>query len=107
MSMNTNTTTETEKSRDIKKARYVQFSKRMVVFTCISAMVISIFACILCYMAENVGAVQGIVQTYIGFATICFAAYSGNSVVEQWLIRKYGGQIAVVDATSEEPSQNG
>ncbi len=102
------TTTEMEKAKDLKKIRYVQFSKRMVVFTCISAMAISVFACILCYLAENVGAVQGIVQTYIGFATICFAAYSGNSMVEKWLLRKYGGgQIHTVDETSEEPSQNG
>ena len=30
-----------------------------------------------------------VVKAYISYAIVVFAAYSGNSAVEKWLVRKY------------------
>ena len=64
----------------------------MVVLVVASALVISLFGIILCALVgapEDAGVVA-IIKTYIGFAIVVFAAYSGNSAVEKWLISKYG-----------------
>ena len=30
-------------------------------------------------------------KAFISYALVAFTAYSGNSAVEKWLVRKYGG----------------
>lgn len=67
----------------------MQFSKRMVVFASIAVTVLSLIGMGLCFGAGDTETLGKIVQYYIGYATICFAAYSGNSAVEKWLIRRY------------------
>ena len=71
------------------KGPYVQFSKKMVVFVISAVTLLSLLSILLCFTAEDMGVVQHIMEAYTGFATVCFAAYSGNSAVEKWLIRRY------------------
>ena len=42
----------------------------------------------------------GVTNAYIGYATVAFVAYSGNSAAEKWLIRKY-------DSVHTSEEQNG
>ena len=64
----------------MKKKEYVQFSKRMVLFVCIAVM---------CWAGGWPEGLGEILKGYTGFATVCFAAYSGNSMVEKWLVRRF------------------
>jgi hypothetical protein len=80
-----------EKVRSPDGKPYVQFSKKMVVLVVASALALSIVGIVLCAIVgapEDAGVVA-IIKTYIGFAIIVFAAYSGNSAVEKWLVNKY------------------
>lgn len=72
-----------------KTKAYIQFSKKMVVFVNIAVTVITVLAMIFCFIMESMTVIQHIVEAYIGFATVCFAAYSGNSAIEKWLIKRY------------------
>lgn len=46
---------------------------------------ISLLAVVLCFFRSDTEALVSTVRTYINYATIVFAAYSGNSVFEKWL----------------------
>lgn len=72
---------------------YVQFSKRVVVAVTASVTAICLAALVLCTLAESAESVVLVVQAYIGYAIVVFAAYSGNSAVEKWLIRKYKNDL--------------
>ena len=71
---------------------YVQFSKRMVLLVNLAVTALSALAMVLCCRMEDGEAVREILKAYTGFATVCFAAYSGNSILEKWLIRRFAGQ---------------
>lgn len=45
----------------------------------------SLLAVVLCFFRSDTDALVSTVRTYINYATIVFAAYSGNSVFEKWL----------------------
>ena len=81
--------------------KYVQFSKRIVVAVTIAVTVLCLAALVLCYMGGDTDNVVGVTNAYIGYATVAFVAYSGNSAAEKWLTRKYGNVH-----TSDE-TQNG
>jgi hypothetical protein len=68
---------------------YVQFSKRIVVAVTASVTAICLAAMILCTMAGDTVSVVLVVKAYISYAIVVFAAYSGNSAVEKWLVRIY------------------
>ena len=51
----------------------------------IAVTVISLLAMVLCFFRSDTEALVSTVRTYINYATIVFAAYSGNSVFEKWL----------------------
>ena len=68
-----------------KQKAYVQFSKRIVLLVTIAVTVISLLAMVLCFFRSDTEALVSTVRTYINYATIVFAAYSGNSVFEKWL----------------------
>ena len=74
--------------------RYTQFSKKIVVAVTAAVTVICAAALVLCYMAGDTDSVVGVTNAYIGYATIAFTAYSGNSAVEKWLTKKYGDASA-------------
>ena len=61
-------------------------------------------ALVLCYLSGDTAGVVEAANAYIGYATIAFAAYSGNSAVEKWLTRKYG---SVHTSETETTESNG
>ncbi len=78
-----------EKPRAPSK-RHVQFSKVIVV--AVTAAVTLICGCGM-WLSYSLGNVQGIVdlgKAYISYAIVAFTAYSGNSAVEKWLVKRYG-----------------
>ena len=75
-----------------KQKAYVQFSKRIVLLVTIA--VISLLAVVLCFFRSDTDALISTVRTYINYATIVFAAYSGNSVFEKWLTQGKGADAA-------------
>lgn len=84
--------------------RYTQFSKKIVVAVTLAVTIICASALVLCYMSGDTDSVVGVTNAYIGYATIAFTAYSGNSAVEKWLTKKYG---SVHTSEAEETESNG
>lgn len=73
----------------IRKKPYVQFSKKVVVAVCVAVTAISLTGIAMCFFAGQMQYVADIIKTYISYAVIVFAAYSGNSAVEKWLTKRY------------------
>ena len=73
-----------------KQKAYVQFSKRIVLLVTIAVTLISLLAMVLCFFRNDTEALVSTVRTYINYATIVFAAYSGNAVFEKWLTQGKG-----------------
>ena len=71
------------------KKPYVQFSKRIVVAVTASVTALCLVALLLCFLSGGAEEVVLVVKAYISYAIVVFAAYSGNSAVEKWLVRKY------------------
>ena len=84
-----------------KQKAYVQFSKRIVLLVTIAVTAISLLAMVLCFFRSDTEALVSTVRTYINYATIVFAAYSGNSVFEKWLTQ--GKSVDAAGDTEELP----
>ena len=71
----------------VTKKQHVQFSKKMVVFVCGAVTAVCVAGIALCafYLGSADGLVE-ITRAFIGYAMVTFAAYSGNSAVEKWLV---------------------
>lgn len=89
--------------RDFVK-KYTQFSKKIVVAVTLAVTIICAAALVLCFLADDTAGVVEAANAYIGYATIAFTAYSGNSAVEKWLTKKYG---SVHTSEAEEAESNG
>ena len=87
----------------MSQKKYVQFSKRIVVAVTAAVTAICAAALVLCFMAGDTGSVVAAANAYIGYATVAFVAYSGNSAAEKWLTRKY----ASVHTSESETVSNG
>lgn len=83
------------------KKPYVQFSKRMVVLITLCVTAMSLLGIIVCTLYGQLMYLVEILRSYIGYATITFAAYSGNSAVEKYLVKRYENNPPV-NRTSEE-----
>lgn len=83
-----------------KQKAYVQFSKRIVLLVTIAVTAISLLAMVLCFFRSDTEALVSTVRTYINYATIVFAAYSGNSVFEKWLTQ--GKSVDAAGDTEEK-----
>ena len=70
------------------KRPYMQFSKKVVVAVTAAVTAISVLAIGFCWNAGDTASLVEVVKSYVGYATIAFAAYSGNSAVEKWLIHQ-------------------
>lgn len=79
------------------KKPYVQFSKQMVVFVSVSVTVLAVFGMVVCTLYGQLSFLTQILESYIGYATICFAAYSGNSAIEKYLIKRYTPPTTVLE----------
>ena len=66
----------------------------IVLLVTIAVTVISLLAVVLCFFRSDTDALVSTVRTYINYATIVFAAYSGNSVFEKWLTQGKSGEAA-------------
>ena len=82
--------------------RYVQFSKMIIVVVTVTVTVICIGGMLLCYSLADTDAVVELGKAFISYAIVAFTAYSGNSAVEKWLMRKYGG--ITNEGTSDDKS---
>lgn len=71
----------------MSKKQYVQFSKKMVMAVVFSeiALCIATVALACCGFDMTIGV--DVIRANIPFAVVVFAAYSGNSAVEKWLVR--------------------
>ena len=78
---------ETHGTRKTQR-RYMQFSKKVVVAVTAAVTAISVLGIVFCWLNADTAALVNTVKAYIGYATIVFAAYSGNSAVEKWLIAR-------------------
>ena len=83
--------------------KYIQFSKLIVVAVTVAVTVICAAALVLCYLGGDMEQLVGVTNAYIGYATVAFVAYSGNSAAEKWLTRKY----ASVHTSESETVSNG
>lgn len=83
----------------MKNRKYTQFSKKIVVAVTAAVTVICAGALALCYLGGDTESLVGVTNAYIGYSTVAFVAYSGNSAAEKWLIRKYGGANCDADTT--------
>ena len=87
-----------------KTKQHVQFSKKMVVTVVASMIALCAMTILLsCVGWETTAAVE-VVKAYGQFAIVVFAAYSGNSAVEKWLI--FTAKSKNTD-TEDESSSNG
>ena len=85
------------------KRKYVQFSKKIVVAITAAVTVICTASVVLCWMSGEMVIASDVIQAYIGYATVVFVAYSGNSAAEKWLMTRYGGY----STTDEDDTSNG
>ena len=86
-----------EANDEAESIRPVQ--QAIVLLVTIAVTVISLLAVVLCFFRSDTDALISTVRTYINYATIVFAAYSGNSVFEKWLTQ---GKSADAAGDTEE-----
>lgn len=86
--------------------RYVQFSKVIIVAVTAAVTVICIGGMALCFALHDTEAVVELGRAYISYAIVAFTAYSGNSAVEKWLVRKYSGTLETDqdDSNADKPA---
>ncbi len=87
-----------------KSRRYVQFSKIIVVTVTAAVTLICVAGMVMCFARGDTGAVVDLGRAYISYALVVFAAYSGNSAIEKWLLKKYAGnqENGSTDTTTAE-----
>jgi hypothetical protein len=73
--------------------KYVQFSKRMVACVSIGFGLMSALGMWLCYRGGYLIGVVSVVTIDGIYAILAFVAYSGNSMLEKWLIKHEGGTL--------------
>ena len=89
---------EDEANDEAESIRPVQQTNCFLVT--IAVTVISLLAMVLCFFRSDTEALVSTVRTYINYATIVFAAYSGNSVFEKWLTQ--GKSVEAAGDTEEK-----
>ncbi len=82
--------------------RYVQFSKIIIVAVTASVTVLCAGGMVLCFALRDTAAMVELGRAYISYAIVAFTAYSGNSAVEKWLVRKYNGVLNEFDGNADD-----
>lgn len=90
-----------------KSLKYVQFSKRMIISISVGLFILSLIAMYMCYLIQDAGAIVNIVTIGGYYAIFAFVAYSGNSMLEKWLIKKGGGILGSEISSIEDTENNG
>jgi hypothetical protein len=93
-----------------KSMQYVQFSKRVIKWVSLGVFALSVYGMTLCYVANYPQGIVSIAQSDIWYGMFAFIAYSGNSALEKWLIKKGGGLLGgelnhVVKANESEQDE--
>jgi len=89
-----------------KSLKYVQFSKRMVVCISLGLFILSLISIYMSYLITEAEAIVKIVTIDGYYAIFAFIAYSGNSMLEKWLIKKGGGILGSEIASTENTENN-
>lgn len=71
-----------------KKRPYLQFSKKVVIAVTAAVTAISLLAIGFCWNASDTVSLVDVVKSYVGYATIVFASYSGNSIAEKIVLHQ-------------------
>ena len=82
-----NTEPRTRRVQLVKKP-YMQFSKKVVIAVTVSVTAIALLAIGFCWNALDTVSLVDVVKSYVGFATIVFASYSGNSIAEKIVLHQ-------------------
>lgn len=83
----------------MNKRQYTQFSKRMVMAVVFSEIAICIATIVLSCCGFNMTIGVDVIKANIPFSVVVFAAYSGNSAVEKWLIHAKANPDTTTDTT--------
>lgn len=81
-----------------------QFSKKMVMAVVFSEIAICIATIVLSCCGFDMAIGVDVIKANIPFAVVVFAAYSGNSAVEKWLMHTNSSSAAT---SQEDVSANG
>lgn len=85
---------------------YVQFSKRMVVLVTVAVTVI-VAASVLGMIYDSAYTeLPKVLDHYLGYASVVFVAYSGNSALEKWLVKR-NATTTTSDTTQSDTSEVG
>ena len=87
----------------MNKQQYSQFSKWMVMTVVFSEIAICVATIVLSCCGFDMTIGVDVIHANIPFAVVVFAAYSGSSAVEKWLIHTKSGVIAA----AEDVASNG
>lgn len=93
--------------------RQTQFSKKIVVFVSISVTLICVVSIILMWSVASVQYMADVIKSYITFAMIVFASYSGNSIAQKFILHGNMGRIfdsspsSSASQRAEEDDSNG
>ena len=68
------------------KKQKIQFSKAMVLAVVLSEIALCIAVVVLSCLGFDMTTGVAVIKANIPFAVVVFAAYSGNSAVEKWLV---------------------
>lgn len=68
------------------KKQYVQFSKRIVIAVIIAEFALCGITLLLACMGYDMSVGAEVIKAHTPFAIVTFVAYSGNSMVEKWLV---------------------
>lgn len=71
----------------------IQFSKKIVVSTTVSVTAICVISIILMYAVGSVQYMAQVIKSYVTFAMIVFASYSGNSIAQKFILNRNMGAI--------------
>ena len=72
----------------VRHKPYMQFSKKVVVAVTVSVTAIALLAIGFCWNAMDTVSLVDVVKSYVGYATIVFASYSGNSIAEKIVLHQ-------------------
>lgn len=85
----------------MSKRPYVQFSKKIVVAVNAAVFVVVLAGIVLAAVDGAASEMTAIIRIFVEYAMVVFAAYSGNSAVEKWLVKR-GPSPAGDDSGDEE-----
>lgn len=72
------------------KKPYVQFSKKIVIGVTIAVSAIVFIGVVLAYFAEQIEQMTAVIKIYVQYDMVVFVAYSGNSMLQKWLLKNNG-----------------